>query len=528
MTEHESDTTNTAPQPLTTSKRLMHNTIFNLVTLVSNAVIGFLLVRFFLGRLGEPRYGVWLIVGSLFKYRGILGMGLNSSVNRYVPVFLAKNDPDSVQRVVSTALTFFTVMAAAGILLALLVYWNVDSWFVIRPDLIAAAGWVVLLTGAFIALSMPLQPFSAVLSGLQRYDLINLAEFSCLILRTALLVVLLLRGYGLMAMAVVFGISELATRLVQYAFVRRLLPDLSISFSHVDLRLLREMMAYGINTFLYVAGVLIICKANEWVIGITLDTALIPQFYAVTAAVLILYQLVQGFTRAVKPAVSDLDARDEHARIKEVAFLTQKYCLLLIIPGVCFLVVMGRDFLWLWVGERFADPVPTIDRMTKMLTILAIGLGLLFAQYSNFIVLVGRGDHKIFGILSICTAFACVVAAVVAVKLFNGGLVSIAWATFVPTALISGLILPMYFNWKMNISARESGSRVWLPAFLGALPAVLLICAWKYLAAPDSWMKILTVVGSAGALIVAASWCLAMEPLERQRFLRVVRRRTQA
>jgi len=527
MTEPESNSAQTAPPRVTTSKRLVHNTLFNIITLLSNAIIGFLLVRFFLGRLGEPRYGVWLIVASLFKYRGILGMGLNSSVNRYVPVFLAKNDPDGVQRVLSTALAFFAFTAAAGVLLALVVYRNVDSWFVIQPDLLAAAGWVVLLTGAFLALSMPLQPFTAVLSGLQRYDLLNLADFTSLILRTALIVILLLRGYGLIAMAVVFGVSEVVARLMQYAFVRKLLPDLSISFSGVDLKLLREMMAYGINTFLYVAGVVIICQANAWVIGVTLDTALIPQFYAVTAAVLILYQFVQGFTRAVKPAVSDLDARDEHARIKEVAFLTQKYCLLLIIPGVCFLVVMGRQFLWLWVGERFENPAQTVDRMTKMMTILSVGLGLMFAQYSNFIVLVGRGDHKIFGILSICTAFACVVAAVFSVKVLNGGLVSVAWSTFVPTALISGLILPMYFNWKMNISLRESGSQVWLPALLGSLPGVLLICIWKHIAAPGSWLQIMAVVASVGVLTVAGSWFLGMGHLERRRFLRVIGRRSQ-
>jgi O-antigen/teichoic acid export membrane protein len=525
MAEPESNTTSSPPEPVTTSKRLVHNTLFNVVALVSNAVIGFLLVRFFLGRLGESRYGVWLIVGSLFKYRGILGMGLNSSVNRYVPVYMAKNDPDGVQRVVSTASAFFMSMAAAGILLALVIYRNVDSWFVIRPDLLTDAGWVVLLAGGSLAFSMPLQSFSAVLSGLQRYDLLNLAELSCVILRTIMIVALLLHGYGLIAMAVVFGTSEIVMRLAQYAFVRKLLPDLSVSIKSVDLRLLREMLAYGINTFLYIAGVIIICKANEWVIGITLDTALIPQFYAVTAAVLILYQLVQGFTRAVKPAVSDLDARDDHVRIKEVAFLTQKYCLLLIIPGVCFLVVMGREFLWLWVGERFQNPVQTIDRMTTMLNILTIGLGLLFAQYSNFIVLVGRGEHKIFGILSICTALACVVAAVFSVKVLNRGLVSIAWSTFVPTALISGLILPMYFNRKMNISAREAAVRVWLLALLGSLPGVLLICIWKHLAAPDSWPEILAVVASVAVVTVAGAWFLSMESVERRRFLRVVRRR---
>jgi hypothetical protein len=53
-------------QYITTSKRLIHNTIFNVVTLVSGAIITFFLIRFFLAQLGESRYGVWVLIGSIF------------------------------------------------------------------------------------------------------------------------------------------------------------------------------------------------------------------------------------------------------------------------------------------------------------------------------------------------------------------------------------------------------------------------------------------------------------------------------
>jgi len=502
----------------------MHNTLFNIVALVSNAVIAFFLVRFFLGRLGVPRYGVWLILGSLFRYRGILGMGLNSAVNRYVPIFLAKDDRDGLQRVMSTALAFFIAMAAVGVLLVLIVYWNVDSWFVIEPDLLTVAGWVVLLAGGFLALSMPLQPFSAVLSGLQRYDLLNLAEFTCLILRTILIIVLLLRGHGLIAMALVFGISEIVARLAQYVFVRRLLPDVSVSIKSIDLKLLREMIPYGVNTFLYATGVIIMLKASEWVIAITLDTSLIPQFYAAATAVLLLSQFLQAFTRAIKPAISDLDARDDNNRVEEIAFLTQKYSLLLIIPGACFLAMMGREFLWVWVGEKFSDP-GLIDKMAIILAILAVAHCVRLTQQSNFMVLVGRGEHRVFGLLTALAALACIGASVFSVKVLNMGLVGIAWANFLPIVLISGVILPIYFNWKMKISWKRCVARVWWPAILGSLPGVVLICAWKKLAPPASWPAILAVVATAMLVTLAAGWTLSLSTVERRRFRSVLSRR---
>ncbi|GAG28815.1 unnamed protein product, partial [marine sediment metagenome] len=240
------------------------------------------------------------------------------------------------------------------------------------------------------------------------------------------------------------------------------------------LRLLREMLAYGINTFLYAMGAIIIYKASDVVIGIFIGTAEISQFAIAAAGVLLLSQLLQAFTAAIKPAVSDLDARDDESRVRQISFLTQKYSLLLIIPSGCFLVAMGREFLWVWVGEEFQDPA-VIGGMGTILAILTVGHCLRLAQHSNFLVLVGRGQHRAFGLFTALTALLCVSASVVSVKVFNLGLLGIAWSNFLPMVLISGVVLPIYFNLKMKISARESILNVWWPALLGCLPSVAMI-----------------------------------------------------
>lgn len=510
--------------PVTTSKRLVHNTIFNVVTLVSNATIGFFLIRFFLGQLGEVRYGVWVLIASLFSYRGILSMGLNSAINRYIPVYLVKHDDDGVRRVISTSLFFFSAIAVVLILASVAIYYNIGSWFAIKPELVAPAGVLVLVVGFCFAFAMPLQLSSAVLSGLQRYDIINLAVLIPLLLRTVLLIALMLRGYGLITMGLTFGISEIVMRILQFVFVKKLLPQTSVTFKSIDFKLLREMLAYGINTFLYAMGAIIIYKASDIIIGIFLGTAEISQFAIAVAAVLLLSQFLQAFTAAIKPAVSDLDARDEHSRVREISFLTQKYSLLLLIPAGCFLVVMGREFLWVWVGEKFQDPA-VINSMGVILAILTVGHCVRLAQHSNFLVLVGRGEHKAFGIFTALMALLCVCASVVSVKVFNLGLLGIAWSNFVPMVLVSGTILPLYFNWKMRISAHESIRRVWWPALLGTLPAVAMISIWKYLARPDSWLQIGGVVIAAIALTLVSGWFLSLEAIERKRFVHIALRK---
>ena len=264
----------------------------------------------------------------------------------------------------------------------------------------------------------------------------------------------------------------------------------------------------------------VIYKASSIIIGIFLGTEQVCQFEFAAAGFLLLTQFLQAFTAAIKPAVSDLDARDDHLRVKEISFLTQKYSLLMIIPSGYFLVAMGRDFLWVWVGGKFAAP-GVIDTMGTVMALLTVGYCLLLAQHSNFLVLVGRGQHRIFGILTALTALVCVSAAIISVKVLNLGLLGIAWSNLLPMVFVFGVVMPIYFNRKMQISAVESIHHVWQPALLGSLPAVVLLTAWKYLAPPDSWFEILGVVVAAAALTLLSSWFFSLKKIERERFAHV-------
>jgi Na+-driven multidrug efflux pump len=187
------------------------------MTLVSGAVITFFLIRFFLSQLGESKYGIWVLIGSIFQYRRLLDMGMNSSIDRFIPVNLARRDDDAIQRVISTSLFFFAVLAVVLGIMTLLLYDNIGAWFTIAPDMVGTAGVLVLIVGSSFVLSMPLQVSSALLCGLQRYDILNLTELLMLLLRTFLVIILLGQGYGLLTMGLVYGAGEVLVRCAQFS-----------------------------------------------------------------------------------------------------------------------------------------------------------------------------------------------------------------------------------------------------------------------------------------------------------------------
>lgn len=506
---------------VTTPRAMVRNTFFNLLMLMSNAVVAFLLVPFFVGHLGKDSYGLWLTIGELFRYRILLGMGLNSAINRRVPMYLAKDDEDGIRRTVSTALFFFSIIAVVLAILTFVLAANVGDWFAIPTEMVRTASGLVLVVGLGFAASTPLQLTTAVLSGLQRYDMVSITTLVVLTIRTVVTVVLLLRGYGLLTLGLIYGISEIVARGVQHFLARRLLPRGYLSWRNVDWTLLREMLFYGMNTFLYAMGALIIYRASTTIIAIFFPPDRVTVFSTAAAGVVMLSEFLQAFTAAIKPAVSDLDARDNHSGVKLIAFLTQKYSLLVLIPAATFLIVMGQEFLTIWVGRKFTEP-GAIQSMAGILAILTVGYTLILSQHSNFLVLAGRGEHRVFGILTAVEAVLCIGTAVFAVAVLHTGLAGIAWSNVVPMALVAGIIIPIYFNRKMGIRASESFSQVWRPAVLSTIPSILLIVAWKHMAPPKSWIGLFTVVGAVACVTVVSAWLFGMDHVERRRLRSVL------
>jgi O-antigen/teichoic acid export membrane protein len=508
---------------VTTSRTLIRNTFSNLVMLMSNAIIYFLLIRFYLSCFGWARNGVWVLVGSVFRYRMILGLGLNSAINRRIPMYLAKDDEEGVRKVVSTALFFFSIMAAVLVLLTIVLAVKIGDWFSIEPELVHEASVLTLVVGLGFAASTPLQLTTAVLSGMQRYDMVSIVTIIVLTLRTIVTVILLLRGYGLVTLGLIYGISEIVARGVQHILARRLLPKGYASWRYVDRVLLKEMLFYGMNTFLYAIGALIIYRASETITGIYLGTSKVSQLQVAAAGLLLLSEFVQAFTTAIKPAVSDLDTRDDQEKVRLIAFLTQKYSLLILIPAAAFLMIMGREFLTVWIARTSGDAT-VVQSMATVLTILTAGYCLLLSQHSNYLVLSGRGEHRVFGILTAIEAVLCVSIAIFSVKVLGWGLEGIAWGNLLPMGLVAGVILPVYFNRKMKISASDSIRQVWWPALLGTVPGVALIVAWKCLAPPASWAGLFSVVAAAAGTTVLSGWFLGMDSDEHRRLLSVLRR----
>src|SRR5436305_14506305 len=94
-------------------KVIARNVVWNWAGMAMPMLAGFVVAPFLVHRLGELRYGEWILIASMTNYFGLLDLGIRGSVGRYIAYHRARDEQDGVNQTLSTAIA---VLGGAGAL----------------------------------------------------------------------------------------------------------------------------------------------------------------------------------------------------------------------------------------------------------------------------------------------------------------------------------------------------------------------------------------------------------------------------
>ena len=224
---------------------------------------GLFLSPFVVHRLGNVSYGVWVTVVSTVGYLGLLDLGMQSSIIRFVSQGYAKQDHEPASDAVSAALWVRLQISAAALILSGILAAIFPHVFKVPADLTRSAQEAVLLIGLTTAITLSMGVVGGVISGLNRYDIQNYISFLQTGIRVAGIVWSLRSGYGIAAIALWELIATLASRLVQVWVAHRLYPELRIRLKKPQRETLRKIWSYSSYTFLVTIAVQLVYQSDN-------------------------------------------------------------------------------------------------------------------------------------------------------------------------------------------------------------------------------------------------------------------------
>jgi O-antigen/teichoic acid export membrane protein len=476
-------------------RNILTNAAVNWLGYAVDLGIAFFMSPVLVHALGDQQYGIWALVDSVLAYLTVLDLGVAASVVRYVARFEAAADQDKVNRVFSTSLCIFAVAGALALAVATGLALFAFPHFPIPQALLPRAQGMLVLLGINFGVGLPLGVFSCVLSALGRFPAINGIRVISLLVRTGLFLVIVHEGGGLLAIGFAITLCNLLEQ-GGYAFAaRHYLPRIRFALGFVDRETFRTIKNYTVDAFVALIAGRISFQTDALVIGWFLAPEQITLFMIGARLVNYSKDCLRVMTTVLTPAVSALEARGDEARIRRLFLDGTRYVLWLILPIQAGLMTLGKPFLELWMGPRYALlSYPT-------LVILSIPLTLAMAQSIGWRVLFATSRIRWLARALLMEALANLILSLALVKPL--GIEGVAWGTTIPNIFMF-VALVAYMGRILRVSLVDYGRQ----AILKPLGPALLLAVFWLIAAPTetpTWPALVGVgvIGLSGYALVA-------------------------
>jgi O-antigen/teichoic acid export membrane protein len=484
---------------------LARNAAWNYVGFAVNVFTNLVLFPFVVRHVGETASGIWLLLGSLTGYMGLLELGIVPSLTQHVAAALGARARAEVDRAVSTALVVLTAM----MLLALQALWLVPT-LVSLLNVPAAfeqdARLVFAVSIAGVALRMPLAAYQAVLLGCQRQDRATQLWIALAVVKALATMLLLLQGFGVLAIVVMEAAVHLLAGMWQVRWVRQELPDLHVSWHSADRAHVKALVGFGGTVLVMNLCALVIEQTDRFVIGIFLPVKYVTHYAAAWKLYVMAYSLPTILLQALAPVVAHLHGRGDRSGLREVFLRMTKYSAALALPLSAALALSSGVLLRAWMGPAFSDA-------RILVQVLLVAFAVTAFNHAGYSALLGmRRVGPLLPRYFVPQALLNLVISVVLVRPL--GPLGVALGTAVPA-----LVLEYPFLWyvlrEIGVTPRdflrETVRPVTWPVFFAFLPVVA-----AYVVRGPEWTPLVPLAAISVGAYAVLFWLWSLNVSERR------------
>lgn len=469
----------------------------------------FFLTPFILRQLGPAAYGLWVLVGSIVAYGSLLDLGIWGAVIKYVSEFLARDQHQKARHLVSTALWLYVFLGLGVLTLAGLIAPFVPALFSVAPGQETHAVQLTLLMGLATGLSLPAMAPLAALRGLQRYELVNLAEAVGTLFTAAATVAALLTGGGVVSLVIVNIFSMLLMHVLALRLSGREAGGLNLGWQRPRRAYVRLVLGYSWPLFIKDVANRLQTKTDELTIGALLVVTAVTPYNLARRLSDATHVLTRQFMKVLLPLASELDAENDHGRLRLLYTTgTRLSVAISMVIGVS-VMVMARPILVAWIGPEYGEH-------SSLVIILTAANLIATSQWPAMALLQGTTRHRLLAATAFTSGIANLALSILLVRPL--GLVGVALGTLIPTALEHlGIIMP-YTMRRLKIGKGEALRRIYVPALLPAAPMALVQIVFLHLVSTASLLALVAITASGAIVYGTAYLVFGTSAVERQAY----------
>ncbi|MFH1746076.1 MAG: MATE family efflux transporter [Planctomycetota bacterium] len=509
-------------RPAAGKTRVLINVACNWTQLGVHILVTLILVPFLIDELGETDYGVYATLASLLGFLMLLDMGATSAINRYVARYCTLGKPEQVNASVASGFVFFLVVSTALVLItAVLARPFIGLFPLIPAELVDDAVLTLQLIALGVGIRLLHGPYTGLMAGWQRYDLLNAVAIFELVLRITLIFTLIPTWRVIYVPALAFVISNAVALVLQIGVGKWLFRALRILPLSASRSALKEILTLGSHMMLITICTITIYNSPHFILTRHVGPESVTPFSVGLLLITSCYQGIHGISRVFSPLISSVHSTGDREAVARIVLRAS--CVLgFISAGICLaLVVVGQPFIAVWIEGPMPLAYPVV-------AILAIAHA--FVWPNTIIQSAFAGTSRLWPIAVswIVTAMAIAVLSITLVFSTEWAGLAIAAGIAVPLIFQQVLVFPTLLQRHFDIDAVQFVARVHLRPLLIAGLIGMLGIGWLQYWTPDTWARLIVFGGTLAVLYALFGFRFGLDSGARQMLLDMVRRRRAA
>ena len=487
------------------NRRIARAICSNWLGMAVTGAVSFLLAPFLIHRLGPLYYGMWVMVGSVIGYYGLLDIGMSGTLVRFVAHY---NGADKRVALTESFASALALSAAVGVIICAL---GLGSMFFL-PQFFHVDGaeiwtfrYVLLLTALAVAVSFPARTTGAYLRGLQRFDLTNAVAIATTMLRAVAIVIALLAGCRVVAVAAITVLTAVLTLLLQAIAICQVDRGLVLTTHSVSWSRLRELFTFSIFVAIMSVGDYFRFNLDSIVIARYLSLTLVTPFAVAGSLIACFMSVIVGVSGPILTEMSRLYGLDDKEGLQLCYLRATRLTCLAAVTGGTLLIVNGRLLFHFWLGNGF-------ESSYLVLVVLTVSYVTALAQSPSIALFYAQGRHRFMSYWTISEGISNLALSIWPASRL--GIVGVALGTAIPMVVIKLTIQPWFASRASGVSLRQYFSEAVRPGFVVGVVSASLIYGFG-LTRARTFPIFIALVTLQGCVFLATAWLFGMKPGER-------------
>ncbi len=500
------------------SKRLiLFNSASSVLSRLLNVSVLFWMYRYLLDRIPPEEFAIYPVAAAIMTFAPLLSSVLTGGISRYIVDAYARGENEEMREIHSSCVFPLWALCLGGFAFGTLFALNIEHIVRVPESQYVVARRMMFLLIVNFFVQTAVMPYTVGFDVHQKFAQREAIGVVRELIRMAILLVLLVGvSPNVLWIVVATVVSNLSALVVIVYVSRKLVPELRFAFGHVRRSTSLMLISFGFWTTVGQLSLMIYRSGGAIVLN-ALGTPLDVTNYHLGAT--IDRQVMSFSTMAsapIQPALTAMNSTGDTTRLGNAYLRGGRYALWAVLFVACPLGVYSREFVQLYVGEKYDDAALVI-------ILLLASYPFLYSQTLLPKLALAKARNRPYAIGALITSLCIVAAMVMSTGIMHAGSLGIASSVF------AGCVLSrLLFFWPLGFRLAEvSLSRFLNEAFLpGLLPSVAAFPFWialKYGMSPNSWLALIGCSLAGQAVYVLTIYAVCLRESERADVSRLFR-----